>query len=503
MQYRKCTVYIRSLAFVIIFCCLTVHYSKVMLPKFYADNDWPTTSTYLEFYQMKRNTVDVLVLGSSRAVSSFSPQILYDEYGIRSYNLACEEQNLLISYYWLKEALRYQKPEVVVLEPHMVFDYMEEEPLNSSERCLRKAVDYMKWSSVKYEAVRDICEKDKEQTVVSFLFPALRFHERWNDLQEQDFGTNEQMLLSGLKGFSGLSGKNTDSYNWVDGKEKCQEHEPMVPVMQEYLDKIVKLCKEEEISLFLFMAPSRDCSIEKYTAILDYAEKKEIPYIDLNEKNIYEELNYDYNQDNVVFNHVNIWGAWKVTNYLGKEIKERCSLTKVVDEQWEQTKSAYELKMSECELQYENNFLKYLNMITQMKQSDNYCIMAAVRGDGAKGLEEKEVMALDLLGIKTDLTEHVGDSYCVLLSGAERVEEAGKGSMHLSGCLRQGKSFYEIQSGGYQGGDECHIMIDGEDYAQNARGINLVIYNNMLGKVVDSVAFDTHEKEFTAVRQWK
>ena len=54
------------------------------------NSKWPTTSTYRQFYQMEPNSVDVLFLGSSLVVNAFAPQEIYNDYGIRSYNLASE-----------------------------------------------------------------------------------------------------------------------------------------------------------------------------------------------------------------------------------------------------------------------------------------------------------------------------------------------------------------------------------------------------------------------------
>lgn len=500
MWNRNGTSCIKIFVFAVLFVTLFARYSGIIIPKFYADNDWSTTSTYLEFYQMKENTVDVLILGSSRAVSSFSPQILYDEYGIRSYNLACEEQNLLISYYWLREALRFQKPKVVILEPHMLFEYIEEEPLNTSERCTRKAVDYMKWSPLKLAAVQDICKHDPEQSVASYLLPALRFHERWNDLKEQDFTNNESVRFSGLKGFSPLPERNTDSYNYIEVGAECEEQESIVPVMREYLDRIVMLCEQESISLFLYMAPSRDCSLEKYAAVQAYAEERGIPFVDLNEKSNYEAMNYDYNHDNLIYNHVNIWGAQKVTDYIGKMISEKYNLTGVMDEQWEKTKQRYDLCRQECDLKYENDFKSYLFRINKLMQSGDYSIIAAVRGDGGKCVDEQTQDMLRALGTKVNLREEEGNGYCLLLTDGVSEETTGEEVQYLSGVLRQGKTIYEVKSGGYKGGNVCSIVIDGKEYSPNAVGINWVVYDNAANKVVDSVAFNTHEENIEAVR---
>ena len=65
----------------------------------YRNSNWPTTSTFRQFYKMERDSVDVLFFGSSFAVNAFDPQVIYDETGLRSYSLSSEQQSPFISYY--------------------------------------------------------------------------------------------------------------------------------------------------------------------------------------------------------------------------------------------------------------------------------------------------------------------------------------------------------------------------------------------------------------------
>lgn len=45
----------------------------------------------------------------------------------------------------------------------------------------------MKWSLVKREAVKTICELDQYQFLVSYYLPNIRYHARWTNLSENDF----------------------------------------------------------------------------------------------------------------------------------------------------------------------------------------------------------------------------------------------------------------------------------------------------------------------------
>ena len=99
---------VKSIAFLLILSNVLLATNRVLMPKsIIANNRWPTTSTYHQFYNMKHDSVDVLFLGSSVTVNAFSPQEIYNHFGIRSYNLGSEQQSIFLSYFWLKEALRF------------------------------------------------------------------------------------------------------------------------------------------------------------------------------------------------------------------------------------------------------------------------------------------------------------------------------------------------------------------------------------------------------------
>ena len=90
----------RVVIFSAVLCVILHCINKILTPKYLYEDTWPTTATYTEFYKLEDNSVDVFFLGSSNAAAGFIPQELYNNYGITSYNLGCEQQSMLISYYW-------------------------------------------------------------------------------------------------------------------------------------------------------------------------------------------------------------------------------------------------------------------------------------------------------------------------------------------------------------------------------------------------------------------
>ena len=70
----------------------------------------------INMYRLPRNTVDVLTIGSSVAYTGVNTNVLWQEYGLACYNLCAAEQPFWFTYYQLREALRYQRPKVILMD---------------------------------------------------------------------------------------------------------------------------------------------------------------------------------------------------------------------------------------------------------------------------------------------------------------------------------------------------------------------------------------------------
>ena len=113
----------KATLFVVVFICIFGYFTRILTPDYFYNQTWASSCTHNGFYQMKKNTVDVLFIGPSTSGAGFIPQELYNGYGIVSYNLSEGSQSTFTSYYWLKEALKFQKPKVIVLEMDRIFKY--------------------------------------------------------------------------------------------------------------------------------------------------------------------------------------------------------------------------------------------------------------------------------------------------------------------------------------------------------------------------------------------
>lgn len=486
----------RVVLFVVLLVCLIAGLKRILLPKYFYNQTWSTTSTYVNFYDMEENTVDVLFLGSSRTAATFSPQELYNQYGITSYNLGCEQQNLLVSYYWLKEALRFQSPKAVILDVKEVFPFETEEVLNSGESYTRKAMDYMKWSEVKREAVDDICTLDKNQEKIGYYFPLYRFHTRWKNLNEDDFNYMEMSSRGELKGFTALTGSKEDTDYEPFEIGSSNECAKSVPLMVEYLDRMTQLCKENGIELILVNTPYGNGTVERYNTMMQYAQENQLLYLDFNEEGLYNEISYNYEIDNEDEAHCNIWGAKKMLDYVGKILLNEYGIRAREDAQWENTREYYESIVKDCELTRVTDINRYLEMIDDSR----YSVFIAIKDEGTNALTEEIFARLYQLGLTAPLEGQKRCSYYAVLDKGNNQEEIGYEKLKNTGSIRNGAAYYKIVSAGKEAGNTCSIMLNNKEYAVGKRGMNIVVYNNETQKVIDSVCFDTYEEKIAAER---
>ncbi|MCR4705759.1 MAG: hypothetical protein K5641_06825 [Lachnospiraceae bacterium] len=300
-----------------VFAYITIYLTQVFTPG-QDEGDWALGSTYAGFYAEPEASIDVLFLGSSYGAAAFSPNVLVETCGIRSYNLCCEQQSIFTSYYWLKEALRFQSPKVVVLDPMLLFPWDEGSPINSPEPFTRAAFDAMHWSSVKKDAVMDLCARDDSHELGSYLFPLRRYHDRWKELGESDFAPAPSYDDNGTRGYVALDAESGNTGYEPLYPEGVDQYTDPLPLMKEYLDRIATLCAERGIHLCLITTPSVAMNNGAFHALTEYAKNKGILYFDMNEYRYYAKIGYDFATDNAEDSHANVSGARKITGFVGE-----------------------------------------------------------------------------------------------------------------------------------------------------------------------------------------
>ena len=309
-----------------------------------------------EFYNQKKNSLDVIFIGNSEGARAFSPITIWEEYGITSFNFGSSLQTAQIAYYKIEEILKYQKPKVIVLE---VNSFLDKE---ITEESYRKILDNFRLSEVKLRAINDENIKFEDDRL-SYVFPILRYHSRWGELEKEDFRLlNKECRLTSYKGMTIIvdkkSYKEKQNYMTDNGKKSQISDSNLL-----YATKIIELCKKNNITLLMTELPSPLVwNSEKSKAIFELANDNNLEFIDMNI--LQDEIKIDWNNDtHDAGGHLNIYGAEKVSNYIGKILSEKYNIpnhkndANIADE-WNEEAQRYEQHKKELELKLEQNSKK-------------------------------------------------------------------------------------------------------------------------------------------------
>lgn len=278
-----------------------------------------TYNTVRGFYDEPQNSFDVLFLGSSHLFCDVNPLILFEQYGITSYELSTSVQRIENSYFFLNEFLKKQNPKIVFLE---CYGMRFKEGYDQIRTHL--VYDYVPFSINKVRGIQEalVLNETKDEGIINYLLPIINYHTRWKSLNEEDFTLITNDKTHAYKGYTphyNISTVTVDEnkYNDVDVTALPERNIT-------YLNRIIKLCKEKNISLVLFKTPSPNAWNQGYSNCLkEIAETNNIVFLDLHE----EEIGIDYEKDFLDNGeHLNVYGATKLSLYLAEYINQNYDL---------------------------------------------------------------------------------------------------------------------------------------------------------------------------------
>lgn len=247
--------------------------------------------------------------------------VMYEEEGIKVYVRGSSQQLIWQSYYVLKETLKYETPKVVVLNVNSLRYGKDSDKV--SEAYNRLMIDNMKWSSEKIDLIKE--SMTDEENIFSYVFPILRYHSRFDELTKEDFEYLFKNKSNTYNGF--LVNKNVKPAKNLPTKRNLASYDFPEECI-DFLNKIVDLCKENDIELVLIKAPSLypywyDEYEEK---IKEFANENDIDYYNLLEKR--DEIGLDYEVDTYDGGlHLNFYGAEKLSKYFAKILFNNYDLT--------------------------------------------------------------------------------------------------------------------------------------------------------------------------------
>tara|TARA_R110002051_G_scaffold10175_3_gene38566 strand:+ start:24582 stop:25544 length:963 start_codon:yes stop_codon:yes gene_type:complete len=258
------------------------------------------------------NNFDLIILGSSRGDSAYNPAIIDSVANTHSYNLCSGSQNLIESYYILKEVLKYQQPDFIVFDSYL--PSFSEDPdyfhvLNNGEFMSRSG----RWDM--------IINGFGIQGVAYYALPILKYRTYIQKDFKQLFG-NKKVVIKKAKRIEGfyygeeiVDATTVRSFGPLESLEETTIANDQV---QKYLGLIKELCKSYNVEILPVRAPyppSRQANFPDpaHVYFKNVLSEQELSLHDFNYIQLAGLKDEDFSDDR----HLNFRGANKVSKALG------------------------------------------------------------------------------------------------------------------------------------------------------------------------------------------
>lgn len=453
---------------------------------------------FVNFYSLDQNSLDVMTFGSSHAGCTIDEVKLWKDDGIAGYSLTAGGQEIESTYFFIREALKTQKPKVIFVETSLV---------NRSEGEKTGTLTYdlaglyrtdlgMKWSL-------SYCQMVLEQSrlyglnfvqTADLMFKLPITHARYAELQQSDY----QNLTPYNVGYIGSY--DTGSFEEPELTDQTAE---INPISLSYIDKICSLCKEKDVDVIFFHAPyitsEEECAVQN--TLEAYLKDKGVPYF--NFQKMKDEIGLDYSTDlrsDAV--HLNNSGADKVTAWLEKYLETNYNLPDHRGDdryaRWDLSAHWMDVRKDQDTLSKPQDINEYLQTLAAVYQ--NYDVILTLSGNYNVHAEFDDT-TLQGLGINEQSFEQ-GGTFVIekgtftYYSGEEKTYtyNSAFGSEPVTIYRKAPAEFATVDENGSTIGLNTNdgMYIGETNYAHVINGINLVVYDPDLKLVVDHVSTDVY-----------
>lgn len=525
-NHNKFSLIYKVICFLLIGIMLFQGSQQLFKPKWFPYDDSYDAGKMRGYLNEKKDSIDILICGASHASRGIYPMELYEKFGFKSYNLSTSGQPIEATYYLLKEAFLTQNPQVVIFDVSSLYFG------NSAEYSWRYVIDDMPLGKTKIDFAKEYCEINKEETIQELILPLMRYHTRWKELQKQDFNymfyDSQHHFGKGCKVSSlnnrGITAdmanlvaeellldneKNKYTYNeGVWGEEHIAEVLYNVEIPQyniNWMLKIKDLCDKNNTLLLAVKIPVTQYpqmywsawNMAKYHKVQSFCNDNNIIYYDL----LYDtdvDINWDTDSRDSGM-HLNLYGAQKISINIGKYLEECFNISGEYDNYWDQDLLLYQKVRKVALLELEQNFITYIEKLRDEFQDT--MIFIAASDDMSQGLNEMDFNVLQSLGLQTDFSGAIRNSYMAVIDNGQVIYEAlSNRPLVYEGVRGRNEIKYRLYSAGWWTNANASIIINNREYAVNSRGINIVVYDKKRELVLDSVCFDTSVDFHASVR---
>ncbi|MCF0114286.1 MAG: hypothetical protein HUJ56_02955 [Erysipelotrichaceae bacterium] len=350
--------------------------------------DEPPNDTYRKvrgYYALEEETMDIVMLGTSQSYYGMSPAVMYHETGLNMYDFGGECQPMEVTYHYLVEALKTQKPQLVILD---IFGLADASSYCRTDGIYRVNIEELKLSQNKIEAYQLL----ENESLLENIFDVSLYHTQWSQMDWETIKTAFEYEENPLFGYT----KGARSSDAIWKRDYIISEERIKPDEKQWngFVKIVELCEEYNQPLLVVKTP---CYLEELDAAnlayaYDYLDEKGIPYIDFNLK--FNDMGYVFDRDGDMW-HASLSGSGMITKEVAKYINENYNLTSIEPEKY---REKYESLYNEIVLQLMAEAYTALDALHYLSVYDEL-VFYSINKDEGYVLDDDYKGALTIMGI--------------------------------------------------------------------------------------------------------
>ncbi len=276
------------------------------------------------FYAEEKNSIDVVMIGSSPVYPFYAAPQLWGDYGITCYPLSSHVQRPSAALPLLKEAYKTQKPAVVVFEMRMYT--MEDGDMESNMAYARGVTDNLKYSGNRIYAINRLVPDRKER--YTYYFDIFKYHSNWKTIiLPEQIACFIYEKKNPLKGFVIKDEVGPLEAERIPHCSDITDSTPIPAEQEERLKELLGYLKDHQQEALFIVSPYRIEPEEQrmFNYMADIIADAGYEFINFN--NYYEEMGIDFTTDYYDYGgHTNTLGAAKCTAFLGKILDSRFTI---------------------------------------------------------------------------------------------------------------------------------------------------------------------------------
>ena len=512
-------------------------FSYILVPKW----NYPifVENVGMSFSEFKNTNEDIEVffLGTSHMEYGISPMQLYEEYGIVTYNMATSGQPIEGTYYLVNEIFnKGYNPSVIVLDASLLY-------IKSADSAqFRYLTDNASLNRNKIQLINNClkaCDvSNYNDDYGSFIFPLLRYHSRWSDINLDDFkrSNNERYFVQGffVNPYASQSYVSKDDVDFISNliaynnsvvyleqnNKNVSSNEEVIQnadndgdesyitgvrnINEEYFRRINDICNANDTKLVIVKIPVRvtpgdylsTWTLARHNRVQKLANEINAPFLDMeyNKSPILIDWQHDTGDSG---RHLNLLGAEKTTEYLGRYLVDNYDHMSKHNLTYDQKLVLYQKYIDVAHMELSYDLVDYLSKLRNSNK--DLVIMISAKDDMISGLSNSDKEALHALGIRSnfDNMEYNYSFIAVISDGNLEYESvSNKYQMYET---KIGYDSVSITSAGYLDGNTSSILINGKECSMNRRGINVVVFDKESGLVIDRANCDTWAPEHEVI----